>query len=258
MINPFNKINYLFLFQVVAHLSVIPMIAYGNITHYMLAILVFFFTGSIGMSGTYHRLLSHKSYVCPKWWEYFGTLMGTIGGTGSSIAWCAVHREHHRFTDTPKDPHSPSHLPWWHIQFFSMFHRPVPKYAADLLRSNFHLNMHKYYWTIHSVYGLLCYLIDPFAVVYLWLFPSFILWHAGSFINTLSHTLGWQDHNTGDTSTNHWLTGICMWGEGWHNNHHNSPQNYRFGEKWYQLDVTARVIELLGFKPRQFENSKNE
>jgi stearoyl-CoA desaturase (delta-9 desaturase) len=234
------------------------MIIYASASHYLLAIVVFFFTGSIGMSGTYHRLLSHKSYVCPKWWEYFGTLMGTIGGTGSSIAWCAVHREHHRFTDTPRDPHSPSHLPWWHIQFFSMFHRPVPKYAADLLRSNFHLNMHKYYWTIHFVYALLCYLIDPFAVVYLWLFPSFILWHAGSFINTLSHTLGWQDHNTGDTSTNHWLTGICMWGEGWHNNHHNSPQNYRFGEKWYQLDVTAKVIELLGFKPRQFENSKNE
>ena len=241
------KINYLFLFQVLTHLSVVTMIFYGSAIHYFLAIVVFFFTGSIGMSGTFHRLLSHKSYNCPQWWEYFGTLMGAIGGTGSSIAWCAVHREHHRFTDTAKDPHSPSHLPWWQIQFFSMFHKPSPKYAADLLRSEFHVNIHKYYWLIHAIYGALCYLIDPFAVVYLWLFPSFILWHAGSFINTLSHTFGWQDHDTRDTSTNHWLTGIFVWGEGWHNNHHNAPQNYRFGEKWYQLDVTARIIELFRF-----------
>ena len=109
------KINYLFLFQVLTHLSVVSMIFYGSAVHYLLAIVVFFFTGSMGMSGTYHRLLSHKSYTCPKWWEYFGTLMGVIGGTGSSIAWCAVHREHHRFTDTEKDPHSPGHLPWWQI-----------------------------------------------------------------------------------------------------------------------------------------------
>lgn len=245
------KINRLFLFQILTHLSLIPMIYYASWYHYIIVWVVFFFTGSIGMSGTYHRLLSHKSYNPPPWWIYFGTLMGTLGGTGSSIAWCSVHREHHRFTDTERDPHSPSFQPWWKIQFLSMFHRPSPKYAADLLRSQFHVIMHKYYWLIHAIYGFICYLIDPFAVVYMWLFPSFVLWHAGSFINTLSHTLGWQDHDTRDTSTNHWLTGIFVWGEGWHNNHHHSPQNYRFGEKWYQLDVTARVIELFRFNHRQ-------
>lgn len=248
--NTENKINWLFIFQIITHLSVIPMIMYSNLNHYLIAWLVFFFTGSLGMSGTFHRLLSHRSYEAPKWWEYFGTVCATLGGTGSSIGWCAVHREHHRFTDTERDPHSPMHQPWWKIQFFSMFHVPHVRYVPDLLRSQFHVNMHKYYWLVHAFYALACYTIDPFAIVYAWLFPSFILWHAGSSINTLSHTVGWQDYKTKDTSTNHWLTGIFVWGEGWHNNHHATPAQMRFGEKWYQIDITHYVLRLLGFKQR--------
>ena len=244
------KINWLFAFQILTHLSVILMLVYGTPIHYMYAWIVFFFTGALGMSGTYHRLLSHKSYDPPKWWIYLGTLFGTLGGTGSSIAWCAVHREHHRFTDTEKDPHSPHHHGFWRVQFLSMFHNPHVKYVPDLLRSSFHINMHKYYWLIHAFYALALYTIDPFALVYAWLFPSFILWHAGSSINTWSHTIGWQNHDSKDTSTNHWLTGIFVWGEGWHNNHHYNPTQMRFGEKWYQIDITYYALRLLGFKQR--------
>ena len=244
------KINWLFAFQIFTHLSVILMLIYGTPIHYLYTWIVFFFTGALGMSGTYHRLLSHKSYEPPKWWIYLGTLFGTLGGTGSSIAWCAVHREHHRFTDTEKDPHSPHHHGFWRVQFLSMFHNPHVKYVPDLLRSSFHINMHKYYWLIHAFYALALYTIDPFALVYAWLFPSFILWHAGSSINTWSHAIGWQNHDSNDTSTNHWLTGIFVWGEGWHNNHHFNPAQMRFGEKWYQIDITYYTLRLLGFKQK--------
>jgi stearoyl-CoA desaturase (delta-9 desaturase) len=248
MKNLMKKINWLFVFHIFSHLSIIPMIIYGQWYHYLLAILVYFFTGSIGMSGTYHRLLSHKSYIAPKWWEYFGSLCGTVGGTGSTLAWCAVHREHHRFTDTSRDPHCPHHLGFFRVQFLSMFHEPHVRYVPDLLRSKFHSNLHKYYWLVHATYAGIVYLIDPFALIYLWLFPSFILWHAGSSINTLSHSLGWQDHESKDTSTNHWLTGIFVWGEGWHNNHHNLPGKMQFSERWWQIDITAYIIKLMGFK----------
>ena len=246
-----KNINYLFIFQIVCTISLIPMLMYAEWQHYLWAIVVYFFTGAIGMSGTYHRLLSHKSYLAPRWWIYFGSLCGTLGGTGSTIAWCAVHREHHRFTDTEKDPHCPHHLGFFRVQFLSMFHEPSVRYVPDLLRDRFHVLLHKFYWLIHAVYGLILYFIDPFAIVYLWLFPCLILWHAGSSINTLSHSLGWQDHNSGDTSKNHWLTGFFVWGEGWHNNHHNSPGKMQFGERWWQLDITALIIKLLRFKSAQ-------
>jgi stearoyl-CoA desaturase (delta-9 desaturase) len=226
---------------------------YANWYHWVIAFTVYFLTGSIGMSGTFHRLLSHKSYQAPKWWEYLGTVLASIGGTGSSIAWCAVHREHHRFTDTDRDPHSPHTKGFLKVQFFSMFHQPNVRYVPDLLRSNFHINMHKFYWLVHVVYAACCYLMDPFAVVYAWLIPSLFLWHAGSSINTFSHTLGWQDYETKDTSTNHPVLGLLMWGEGWHNNHHAFPADYRFGKKWWQIDVTRYLIELV--RIRQNEKS---
>ena len=243
-----KKINWLFLFQIVCTLSLIPMILNASWYHWLITVFVYFLTGSIGMSGTYHRLLSHKSYLAPKWWEYFGTLMATLGGTGSSIAWCAVHREHHRYTDTDKDPHSPHHQGFFKVQFLSMFHEVNVRYVPDLLRSKFHQNMHKYYWAIHLVYAGILYLIDPFAVIYAHLVPSLILWHAGSAINTFSHMLGWQDYPTKDTSTNHPLLGILMWGEGWHNNHHAAPADYKFGRKWWQIDVTKYIIEGVRIK----------
>jgi fatty-acid desaturase len=42
-----------------------------------------------------------------------------------------------------------------------------------------------------------------------------------------------------------------MWGEGWHNNHHHDPKNMRFGQKWYELDVTYWVLRLFRFKSNQ-------
>lgn len=237
-------------FQIIAHLSVAAMVVYAQWYHWVGAIIVYFFTGCIGMSGTYHRLLSHRAYIAPEWWHKFGSLCGTIGGTGSTISWVATHREHHRFTDTQSDPHSPHHHnPWW-VQFFSMFHSVNIRYVPDLLRDRFHQVLHKHYWTIHLLYALGVVVLTQswFSLVYLWLFPSFILWHAGSFINTVSHLFGKQPNKTKDYSTNSWILGYFVWGEGWHNNHHADPGNYEFGKTVWQLDITKQIINLIKLK----------
>jgi stearoyl-CoA desaturase (delta-9 desaturase) len=106
--------------------------------------------------------------------------------------------------------------------------------------------MHKYYWAVHATFATVLFAVDPFAVIYAWLVPSVILWHAGSGVNTLGHMWGWQDHNAGkDSSTNHPVLGVLMWGEGWHNNHHADPGNWEFGRKWWQIDVTKQIIKLV-------------
>ena len=240
----------LLFFQVVAHLSIIPMLIYGNIYHWIGAVVVYFFTGSIGMSGTFHRLLSHRSYQAPEWWHRFGSICGTLGGTGSTLSWVATHREHHRFTDTEKDPHSPQHHNVWWVQFLSMYHPVHLKYVPDLLRSKFHQALHKYYWHIHLGYAAILLVVTQswFSLIYLWLFPSFILWHAGSFINTVSHLWGTQPNNTKDYSTNNVLLGYFVWGEGWHNNHHADPGNYEFGRTRSQLDITKNIINIVRLK----------
>lgn len=235
----------LFVFQVMCLLSIAILLALGQWWHWLVAAGVYMVTGSIGASATYHRLLSHRSYRAPAWWHYVGTVIGTLGGVGSSITWVAIHRAHHRWVDTNKDPHSPRHKGFWRVQFLIMFNQPNLRLVPDLLRSRFHSWMHNHYWLIHAVYAVTLWSLDPMAVLYAHLVPAAMLFHAGGFINTLGHTWGTQPHESGDSSVNNPILGVLVWGEGWHNNHHADPANWRFGHHWWQIDVAAYLIALV-------------
>ena len=241
--------------QIIAHLSIIPMIMYGEWYHWLIGIFVYFITGCFGMTMTFHRLLSHKSWNAPKWFHYFGSLAGTYGLTGSTIGWVAVHREHHHFTDQERDPHSPEHQGFFKVQWLSMFEVPSPRYAMHLIKDPFHSFIHRWYFLIHGVIAGVWLLIDPMLLVAAYLFPAMILWNAGSFINTLTHMFGYRNHDTNDNSTNIPLLGILMWGEGWHNNHHADPQNPSFKHKWWEFDVGGWFIKLLSVKEQKKHNA---
>ena len=235
----------LFLLQIAAHTGFILQLIYGHWYYWLISIVVYFVTGCFGMTMTYHRLLSHKSWNAPKWFERFGTLCGTYGLVGSSIGWVAIHREHHHHTDKENDPHSPKHKGFISVQWLSMFEKPNPKYAMHLIRDRFHATIHKYYLAIHITIAVVLAVINPMLLLCAYLTPAAILWNAGSFINTLTHMTGYRRYNTDDDSTNIWWLGYFMWGEGWHNNHHNQPNNAAFGEKWWEFDIGTVFIKLL-------------
>lgn len=235
----------LIVYQILAHIALVLMFIYGSITQWLISLGIYFLIATVGGTVTYHRLLSHKSFKAPKWFEYLGTLLGTIGGNGSGIAWAAIHREHHRFTDTEKDPHSPFFKGFFKVQFLSMCEEPKIKYVPDLLRSKFHLWIHKYYWIPNILYVCLLGLIDPFAIVYAYFVPTLLVWHGGSSINTVNHFLGYRNFETKELSTNNVFTGILVSGEGWHNNHHASAGDPQFGKKWWEFDLGWQVIKLV-------------
>lgn len=232
-------------FQIAAHLAFFYQLCYGSLYYWSVSFLVYFITGCLGMTMTYHRLLSHQSWKSPRWFEIAGTLCGTYGLTGSSIAWVAIHREHHHHTDNENDPHSPRHKGFVRVQWLSMFERTNPRYAMHLIRDRFHAWLHQHYFLLHLAIALIWYLIDPRLLVSCYLVPAAILWNAGSFINTLTHMVGYRNYDTKDDSTNIWWLGYLMWGEGWHNNHHNRPNQSKFGEKWWELDVAYWLITII-------------
>lgn len=243
MFHPSTKT--LTIYQIVAHLVLLYALITGTLLSWILSILVYFLLATIGGTVTYHRLLSHKSFVTSKWFEWIGTLCGTIGGNGSSIAWVAVHREHHRFTDTERDPHSPHWQNLFRIQFASMLEEPKLRYVPDLLRSKFHLWTHKNYWLINIIYVTIVYAVfGAKGVVFGYFVPTLLVWHAGSAINTVNHLWGYRTNNTRDKSTNNLLTGILVSGEGWHNNHHAHPADAKFGRKWWEIDIGWWIIKL--------------
>jgi len=219
--------------QIIAHSALIYMLLYGNIYWWLITIIVYFLNGCLGMTMTYHRLLSHKSWSAPKFLEYLFVFFANSGLTGSAISWVSIHRQHHRFTDTERDPHSPLYKSWFYCHFLSMFSEVNLRYVPDLLKEKFYLLQHKFYFEISILWGILMVLIfqDINALIYAWLVPAAILWNAGSSIVSISHRDGsiFNDH----------LLAFLVWGEGYHKNHHNNQKNYRFGK----YDLSGVLIE---------------
>lgn len=241
--------NFLFIFQTIAHIATIYWIISGYLTlnNLLLVLLVYFFTGCIGMSITYHRLLTHKSFKTYKIFEYLGTFFATLGLTGSSISWTAAHRQHHVRADKVNDPHSPKILGYFTAQWLSMYSK-ININRSPVIKSSFHQFFHRYYVQINLSYGFMLYILGGFwAVLTLYLVPACVLWNAGSLINTVCHTkfLGYKPYNTNDNSVNNPFLGIFMWGEGWHNNHHKFQNRPNLGEKWYEIDIGYYLIKLI-------------
>ena len=52
--------------------------------------------------------------------------LGSLCGCQSPISWSGVHRMHHAYADTSKDPHSPNFKKWYQILFSSWRVKNIP------------------------------------------------------------------------------------------------------------------------------------
>ena len=147
--------------QVFVHLMLIPMVMYGDWHQWVISFFVYFLMMTFGISTFNHRYLSHKSInITSTPLKYFSIFMSTISLQGSSLAWVAMHREHHAHSDTEKDPHSPEYDGFLHSYFLSMMHSPnIRRYGIDLLRDKTVVWFHKHYWKINIGYSLLLFAV---------------------------------------------------------------------------------------------------
>lgn len=235
------------LYQLLAHLSIFLVIINFNIYYFLLGIFVYFIMISIGISAGYHRLLSHKGYNAPKWFKIISLTIGTLGLNASALTWAAMHREHHAFSDTETDPHSPSVLGVLKTYFGVIFYQPKLRFAKDLLRDKEVMFFHKNYFKINIAYDILLFIINPMFVVWFHLLPAMILWHAEAAINVFVHLprFGYKNYETQDNSRNSHLLAFLIAGEGYHNNHHYDPKNSNFAHRKNEFDITSKIINLI-------------
>lgn len=69
-------------------------------------------------------------------------------------------------------------------------------------------------------------------------------WHSTFLVNPMAHLWGNRRYPTRDSSRNDPLVALLTLGEGWHNNHHHMPTSARQGVRWWEIDVTYRVLPL--------------
>lgn len=217
-------------------------------------ILLHWFLGSIGICLGYHRLLSHRSFLVPKWLEYTIALIGATALQGGPIFWVAGHRLHHAHTeDTEKDPYSARRGFWWSHMLWMIYPKEeffnpnlYRKYAPEMARDRFYLWLDKYYLLLQIPLGVGLYLIGGWSFI-IWgmCLRAVLLWHSTWFINSVTHMWGYRTFETNDNSRNLWWAAIVTYGEGWHNNHHAYPHVAKAGWRWWEIDVTWWAIQVL-------------
>ena len=221
----------LLLGQVVAILSTSLML---NATPWQWAIsLVVYCCMMISVTIGYHRLAAHRAFNCPPWLRNILLFFAGIPFYGPAMVWVANHREHHRYSDTDKDPHSPFHKGWFRSYFLQVLSPIHLKYVRDLLKQDAYRKQTKYYWHIISLYAGILYLIDPFAVVYAYLAPAGFSKLIGSLVFSYSH----RNRVANDDL---WV-GLLTLGEGFHKLHHQKAHVHR----WHKYDFGGIFIEAI-------------
>ncbi|WP_247235170.1 acyl-CoA desaturase [Telluribacter sp. SYSU D00476] len=213
-----------------------------------------------------HRYSAHKMFKMSKFWERFFYLL-TYVSQGSSYlsprAYAILHRMHHAFSDTDKDPHSPHHTK----NVFTMMWETKDIYNAVLNRkraieSQFERNYPEWNlieklgdsWASRIGWGIVYISFYVLAYLYLdmhWAFFFLLPIHFlmgpihGAIVNWSGHKYGYQNFDNNDQSKNSLIVDFLMMGELFQNNHHKRPNSLNFGSKWYEVDPTYPVIKML-------------
>ncbi|MDX2114022.1 MAG: fatty acid desaturase [Planctomycetota bacterium] len=236
-----------------------------------LAIFGVYIFGGLGINVCYHRLLTHRSFKTPRWFEKFLTMIACCNLEGSPISWVANHRMHHQHSDDEPDPHSPvvaflwSHVGWLLVENRNVNDEKVlSRYARDLYKDPFYARLEKgqrwlVVWAAHVALlfgagfgvGMLSagtadagLQMGLSWIVWGVFMRTILVWHITWSVNSLTHMLGYRNYETEEGSRNNWLVAIFAFGEGWHNNHHADQNAAAHGHRWWEVDLTYSTILL--------------
>ncbi|MET0636577.1 MAG: fatty acid desaturase [Chitinophagaceae bacterium] len=230
----------------------------------MVAILIFFFShwflSLFFHSFFLHRYASHQMYTTGRKMEkiiYFLTWFTQGSSYLVPSAYGVMHRMHHTYSDTEKDPHSPL---FFHDVWGMMMHTskiftgfstgknlPEPQFVEAYLPRWEKLDRigHK------TITRLL--FAAAYTAFYIYFAPS--LWWflllplhflmgpiQGAIVNWCGHKYGYSNYKNGDHSKNSTPFGVLLMGELFQNNHHHDKDNANFARKWFEFDLTYIIM----------------
>ncbi len=230
-------------------------------TEFLLVFFISYIWHAMGVTVGYHRLISHRSFACPKLVEYFWVLGGYLAFEGSPIWWATIHRAHHRHVDTPLDPHSPryglqhAHVGWIAKGRYPDHINPLTQ-CKDLMKDPIYrfLDQGGVWSRAHylALFIGIAYRV-PILMAFGWV-PALASVLAGVavlqiplMLNVVCHLpkFGYKNYALDDDSVNVWWVAVLSMGEGWHNNHHASPGSAKTGIRPWEFDISWLTILLM-------------
>ncbi len=201
----------------------------------------------------YHRGLAHGAV------RFSPVTRFLVEHTGSWVtgidpkAWACMHRLHHQYSDTEKDPHSPAYqgvMGLWlgqlrsYERILARLTKKSPGMMAVVEDIDFdvsYLNRKRLWFVPYLIHLALACLIG-WGTASLWIGGAYffgIMSHPvqGWMVNALAHRYGYRNFNTTDQSRNNTMVGWLVFGEGFQNNHHQNPGSVKFSVKWFEVDL---------------------
>lgn len=212
---------------------------------------VAYFVRMFAITAGYHRYFAHRTYRLGRVPQFILALIGTSAAQKGVLWWAANHRNHHKYADTPRDPHSPQKGFWWsHIGWVLSGKYSKTDYDAieDFAKYPELRWLNEHDWVPPWALGVLAFAVGGWSGLVVGFFGStLLLWHTTFSVNSVAHVWGSRRFGTADTARNNPLIAVLTMGEGWHNNHHHYPASTRQGFYWYELDMTYLILKGLSW-----------
>lgn len=177
----------------------------------------------LGYTAFYHKLMAHRAFEPKPWYPYVGTFLGMLSFHGNPITSALLHRLHHKYSDTDKDPSDRNKGVWYaYIGWAFKYQAPRREWVlVNDLRKEYPwlLQLDKFIiWLPIMVYGI-AYLINRDFGTSL-LFGGLLAFHAPLISNGFLH---WIKDGVAQPVDNRFL---ALWfnpGAN-HATHHNYPK----------------------------------
>lgn len=205
---------------------------------------------TIGHHVGLHRYFCHNSFKTTRWKHVLLAWASVFSATMlGPISYSVAHRHHHRYSDTPKDPHSPKQSGFWYI-FFGLWalrsdegKARLGPYAParDLMRDPVLQFVETHYFHIWYIATIVLYLIGGIdAVIYFLYAPAGAWITLGNAVNNCGGHYAYlpgsyRNFDLDDHSVNNPIINLLTPGEGYQNNHHkypNSPNTAVTEKEW--------------------------
>ncbi len=211
-----------------------------------------------------HRYASHKMFTMSSFWEKFFYLMTFITQGASFLnprAYAIMHRMHHAYSDTEKDPHSPHFIKdvWGlmmktkgiYLQYAKYKTEPEPEFR-DRYPTWAFMDKVSDLWSVRILFGVGYFMIYYFFAPSLWwylLLPAHLFMGPlhGAIVNWCGHKYGYANYDNDDHSKNTIPLDLLMLGELFQNNHHKSPNRANFAKKWFEFDPTYPAMVVMNY-----------
>ena len=231
-----------------------------------MAIAIFFFVhwqASVFFQSFFlHRYGAHRQFeLTPRMERVFH--LGTYLAQGASFlsprGYAILHRMHHAYSDTPKDPHSPTNFTNVFTMMWATKHKydnytyrreaPEPRFEGGLPEWPL-LDKLGASWTMRILWGAAYtgfYLAFATQTWMFFLLPAHFLMGPihGAIVNWCGHKYGYRNFNSDDVSRNTLVFDFVTAGELFQNNHHKFGMSTNFAVRWFEIDPTYQIMRLL-------------